>query len=130
MRLYVDGELKGELYNPYSDFSGIYFSHYTGTTNYTGFFGSSYFAGNISDIQIFAKVLSQEEIVSMFNEGVKICASGQCRAAEFIEMDGRTVINFFPKGVVYCRTIQEDPSIETPQLLPNGVLKVKEIVEE
>lgn len=83
----------------------------------------------ISDMKIFAKELSKEEIEKIYNkEDIEIDVKNKTfYAGEFIETSSTKIL---PKGVVCCKEIQENEFHSgDPKLTTDGILRMKEFIE-
>ena len=120
MKVYIDGILEKSF--SFSHPIDGYFSiggHDFGSQNYT-------YASQLrfNDVRVYAKALSEEEIDY---RGIEIdTKENMIIAGEFVETSYSA---FHPKGVVFCKEIQESKSVTCPTLTTDGILKVNKIIE-
>ena len=123
IKVYIDGILEESF--PFSHPLDGYLSiggHDFGSHNYT-------YASQLrfNDVRIYAKALSKEEIEELYYRGIEIdTKENVIIAGEFVETSYSA---FHPKGVIFCKEIQEDASITCPTLTTEGILKVIKIIE-
>ena len=126
LKFYLDGELQ---YTTTLSLKVINGSSAIGKNNKTSTFGTVPCKAKINDIIVYATALSEKEIKKLYNQGIKIQNNNTYIAAEFIENTNESSVIFYPKGVVSCKYIEEDNTIENPIITSDGILKIKRIIE-
>lgn len=101
VKAYVDGILAGS-----SSFTDVATYEDSYGVNIGAFYGGYYSKCNIADLRIYASPLSEEEIIKLYNNRIKIDTSNRMMATQFSETSSN--VSFSKKGNVSCNSIVEN----------------------